>query len=310
MKKLIFIALTLVFFSSSFSYSQIWFEGFEDSDTANLPEGWTKWNNSENNILDNWNWTVRDSGNIVPGVNEIRRSKAHSGVKSVGVVWYCGLDTSGGGSNIADAWLVTKRIQNVPADCFVTYYATGGTPGLLDSLQIWISTGDSTPTSFLSDPDNYVETIVFLPNPVYGQFTEQFIFLGHLAGQTVWVGFRYYMNVQIDGVFVQLDDVTVHGTIGISQINTNIPERFALSQNYPNPFNPSTKIKFDIAKATNVKLTVYNSLGQVVRVLHEGQMTPGSYEAEFNSGTLSSGMYFYRIETDYFTDTKKMMLVK
>ncbi|HCA42217.1 MAG TPA: peptidase S8, partial [Bacteroidetes bacterium] len=67
--------------------------------------------------------------------------------------------------------------------------------------------------------------------------------------------------------------------------------------------------RFDIAKATNVNLVVYNSLGQVVRELVNGMKSAGTYEAEFDASSLASGTYFYRLTTDDFTETKKMLLV-
>ncbi len=107
-----------------------------------------------------------------------------------------------------------------------------------------------------------------------------------------------------------MDDVEYSGTVGISQIGSNVPIRFALGQNYPNPFNPTTKINFDLAKTSNVKLTVFNSLGQMVMNIFDGQRPAGTYQAEFDGSSLSSGTYYYRLETDFYTDTKKMQLIK
>jgi hypothetical protein len=310
MKKSLLLCLffTLLCFTKSFSQPVMWFEGFETSDTANLPQGWTKWNISTNIIEDNWNWTVRDTGTSIPGLANAT-AKSHSGLKSVGVTWYAGLDTGGMSSNISDAWLVTRRIENVPSDGFLTFWVTGGTPNFSDSLQIWISSVDSIPLNILSDPGNYIQTLQFVGTP-YGLYVENFVDLQPHSGQTVWVAFRYHQNVSQDGFFVQLDDVTVFGTVSITQIGTNIPDKFALGQNYPNPFNPVTKIKFDIAKNSNVKLTVFNSLGQVVKDIYNGHKPAGYYEAEFDASNLSSGTYYYRLETDNFVETKKMMVIK
>lgn len=97
---------------------------------------------------------------------------------------------------------------------------------------------------------------------------------------------------------------------GIQQISSNIPDQFSLSQNYPNPFNPTTKIKFDILKYSNVRLYVFDIIGRVVQVLLNEGTQPGFYETEFDGSGMSNGIYFYRIVTDNFTDTKKMMLLK
>ena len=118
------------------------------------------------------------------------------------------------------------------------------------------------------------------------------------------------MNTAVNGYYVQLDDVEYQGTVGITTIGTSIPDQFSLKQNYPNPFNPSTKIKFDLAKNTNVKLTIFNSLGQKMMNIFDGFKSAGSYEATFDGSSLASGTYYYRLETDFFTETKKMQLVK
>lgn len=94
--------------------------------------------------------------------------------------------------------------------------------------------------------------------------------------------------------------------------NTNVisPERYSLNQNYPNPFNPSTSIKFSLPKAGDVKLVVYNSLGKEVATLVNEKLISGEYEVEFSTNNLSSGVYYYTIETGDFKETKKMMLMK
>ena len=89
-----------------------------------------------------------------------------------------------------------------------------------------------------------------------------------------------------------------------------IPTEYSLSQNYPNPFNPNTKIQYSILEASNVKLSVYNSMGQeVMQLVNENQST-GKYIVDFNAKNLPSGVYFYRLQTGKFINTKKMMLIK
>ena len=80
--------------------------------------------------------------------------------------------------------------------------------------------------------------------------------------------------------------------------------------NYPNPFNPSTNIKFDIIKNERVVLSIYNMLGEKVNTLIDQNLSPGSYNVDFNAASLSSGMYFYRLETTGFSETKRMALIK
>lgn len=88
------------------------------------------------------------------------------------------------------------------------------------------------------------------------------------------------------------------------------PQKFELSQNYPNPFNPATKINYSVPVQGKVKLSVYNSTGQLVDVLVNEVQASGSYSVSFNGSNLSSGVYMYRMETEGFNQTKKMILVK
>ena len=99
-------------------------------------------------------------------------------------------------------------------------------------------------------------------------------------------------------------------TTGINQIGSEIPEKYNLYQNYPNPFNPVTVIKFDVIKSNNVKVIIYDMLGKEIEVLLNNILQPGSYNVNFNGDKLSSGIYYYKITTDEFTDVKKMLLVK
>lgn len=98
--------------------------------------------------------------------------------------------------------------------------------------------------------------------------------------------------------------------IGITPIQGEIPSKNELEQNYPNPFNPVTQIRFDIPRSTFVKLTVMNLLGQEVEILTSGQLSAGSYVADWNASEYPSGVYFYRLSAENYTDTKKMILIK
>lgn len=88
------------------------------------------------------------------------------------------------------------------------------------------------------------------------------------------------------------------------------PTTYSLSQNYPNPFNPSTLIRFSVPERENVKIKVFNTIGQEVAELFNREVEAGSYDLKFNASDLPSGVYFYSIETDNFNMTKKMMLIK
>jgi hypothetical protein len=85
---------------------------------------------------------------------------------------------------------------------------------------------------------------------------------------------------------------------------------YSLSQNYPNPFNPSTLISYSLPYASDVKIIVYNSLGQTVRVIENGFKIAGNYSVTFNAANLPSGIYFYKLEAGQLSLVKKMILVK
>ncbi|PKL83317.1 MAG: hypothetical protein CVV24_05695 [Ignavibacteriae bacterium HGW-Ignavibacteriae-3] len=89
-----------------------------------------------------------------------------------------------------------------------------------------------------------------------------------------------------------------------------IPTAFSLSQNYPNPFNPTTTIRYAIPVGSFVELKIFDLLGNEIKSLVKTQQAAGNYEVEFNASNLSSGIYFYRLKTDNYTESKKLVLMK
>lgn len=106
------------------------------------------------------------------------------------------------------------------------------------------------------------------------------------------------------GVFI------LRNIIGIHSINEEIPSSYSLSQNYPNPFNPSTNIGFRIADFGLVRLTIFDISGRQISELVNKELKQGNYEVNWNAENISSGIYFYKLETGKFTETKKMILIK
>jgi hypothetical protein len=98
--------------------------------------------------------------------------------------------------------------------------------------------------------------------------------------------------------------------VGIKQISTEIPENYALHQNYPNPFNSKSKIKFQIAKFQDVKLIIYDALGKKLQILVNEELQPGTYEVEWDGTNFPSGIYYYRLTADDYSQTKKMVLIR
>ncbi|MCW8960811.1 MAG: T9SS type A sorting domain-containing protein, partial [Ignavibacteriaceae bacterium] len=116
---------------------------------------------------------------------------------------------------------------------------------------------------------------------------------------------------QADAGF-DLDAIEAYSVVPVELVSftAEIPEQFALFQNYPNPFNPSTTIKFALPEKANVELAVYNSLGEKVADVFSGAMDEGYHEIEFRAESLSSGIYFYRLESQKFVSVKKMIILK
>lgn len=109
-------------------------------------------------------------------------------------------------------------------------------------------------------------------------------------------------QIDNDGKFVYSDVVEI--------TNTQLPTNFELYQNYPNPFNPNTTIKFDLPEKQFVTLKVYDILGKEITTLVNETLNAGTYQKEWNPNSLSSGVYIYRLQTDNFTQVRKMNFMK
>jgi len=113
--------------------------------------------------------------------------------------------------------------------------------------------------------------------------------------------FQYRLKqIDNDGSFEYSDIVEVEA----------VPVQYELSQNYPNPFNPSTTIRFSLPGQTQLRLNVYNILGELMKTVAEGMYEAGYYNITFDAAELSSGSYIYRLESNNFTETKKMILIR
>ncbi|MBC8490683.1 MAG: T9SS type A sorting domain-containing protein, partial [Bacteroidetes bacterium] len=124
------------------------------------------------------------------------------------------------------------------------------------------------------------------------------------------VSFTDANNGTAVGSFGTILRTTNGGVPFVNQISNEIPEGFSLYQNYPNPFNPITNIKFDLRKSSNTKLIIYNILGKEIATLVNEKLNAGSYEVDWDGSAYPSGVYFYKLTTDGFSDVKKMILIK
>ena len=151
------------------------------------------------------------------------------------------------------------------------------------------------------------------PIPIDLSYTDTDLLTGGLGGFPVgdlnWFPTQYASwKAQASTEYANIQNVLDVGT-DVKQVE-GLPVSYKLDQNYPNPFNPTTVINFTIPKAGNVTLKVYNALGQEVATLLDEYKDASNYQVNFNASMLSSGIYFYTLKVNEFTQTKKMMLVK
>jgi hypothetical protein len=92
--------------------------------------------------------------------------------------------------------------------------------------------------------------------------------------------------------------------------NESLPRKFSLSQNYPNPFNPTTSIHYQLKTKSHVQLTIFDITGREVKKLVNQSQNPGQYSVNFNAGNFASGIYIYRLKTDSFERSRKMILLR
>lgn len=125
---------------------------------------------------------------------------------------------------------------------------------------------------------------------------------------------------EIDPGYPLYYEFATHTAIGVEKISIEVPKKYSLMQNYPNPFNPTTKIRFDVGPPLSsppsqggdrgVVLKIYDILGREVTTLINEKLTPGKYEVEWNAYNYPSGVYFYRLQVNDYSETKRMVLLK
>lgn len=313
MKKLFYTLLFFIVLSPiGLSQRILINENFETSGLTgpdSLPTGWLAFDEDGTNpSYPNAKWRARDTSADFPGVNASIHSRANGFSKrSISVPWRAG-------DPVANDWFITPELSIQAGDSLI-FWMLLGTPadsilGLnlthyIDTMQVWVC--------LAQDPNIAIEKLATIRSSDSDNVWNKYSFnLSSYAGQNIYIGFRYYMNTTVDGLWCNIDDIFIgnHSAIGIQQINSEVPMRFDLKQNYPNPFNPVTNIEFDIAKTEQVNLVIFNSLGQEVATLVNQQLTPGTYKYDFNASGLPSGAYFYRITAGNFVKTNKMILSK
>jgi len=195
------------------------------------------------------------------------------------------------------------------------YIDKGGRSGSLKNVSVKFADGLRTPTEFITDFHKGVRTM-FMPRdsritsgadmekwPLNFSYTDAALLTASTQGQPLgdlnWFGMK---------MLPTKDDFV---TTGVERADRDLPAKFNLSQNYPNPFNPATTIQFTLSQRAQVRLAVFNALGQEVETLIDNTMlNPNSYEVRFNAKDLPSGIYFYQLESDNVVSTQKMLLLR
>ncbi|MBK8550010.1 MAG: SBBP repeat-containing protein [Ignavibacteria bacterium] len=185
--------------------------------------------------------------------------------------------------------------QSVALDGFGNVYVTGGSAGVAfdrDYATIkYNSSGDSLWVQRYNGPQ--------------GNSDEASSVTVDVSGNVYVTGYSIVNGNNTDYITVKYSQ-----SVGIHQISNEVPGHFQLKQNYPNPFNPVTKLGFGISDLGFVSLKIYNILGNEIETLVSEKLPAGSYSVEWDASKYTSGTYFYKMETENFVETKKMILTK
>jgi len=184
-----------------------------------------------------------------------------------------------------------RTVNNVPS---------GWTSSLCFGELCFSATTDSVATTpdFLTDPLGQGDTL----------YTSLHVFTDMISSATAHVQIQVGTFRNPEDRFVL--DFTITTDPAVSVDDDNLLNNYNLSQNYPNPFNPSTKINYNVGEPGLVQLKIYNVLGVEIATLVNSQQNSGNYTVDFNGVKLSSGVYFYSLSVNNFTQTRKMILEK
>ncbi len=230
-----------------------------------------------------------------------------------------GLITAFYSTNNAATWTQTS-LTNETVNALVINGSTFVAGTNFDGVFISTNSGANWTQTSLNDKDVYSLTVN--NGVIYAGTVGSGIYISTNNGQT-WIQKNQGLgNQSIYGLLIANGNIysgteangvwkrSISDIIGIRQISEQVPDNFKLNQNYPNPFNPSTTIEYSILKSGKVKLIVYDITGKNVRTLVDQIQSPGIYQFDFNASQLTSGVYFYKLESGGFTEVRKMFLVK
>lgn len=265
-------------------YSQITNAGFEDWDANGNPVSWQA-NNNPPLYTTIKKTTDRQSGNWA-----LEGDVAPFSVLTVGPSVYSGIGAVGFPINFR--------------------------PGAIKGFYKFTSTQDD----FLQVQANFRKNGVYIggaanflsPASSYTQFSINSNFISGDVPDTVLIAIFVSHSTGFPhvGSKMFIDDLSWGSATAVNEINAQTPNEFRLEQNYPNPFNPSTRIQYQLSNSSQVSLKVYDVLGNERATLLNEHKPAGSYEVDFNAQELSSGIYFYKMQSGSFIETKKMILIR
>ncbi len=277
------------------------------------------------------NWESRDNRTFTVTGTETDTDANGYGEISLDVVYY---DDSDASNYLTSPKDITFNVDARPAyykladpDSAIVDVQSGDIVTSIDAVNVagyfngWPWGSFTVPEQTLTDTDGdsiFTTTITFPEGTA-----RDFIYKYGLNGYDVEAGFAQNHEVMLtdDGVAIAISDTFgIQGTlytpyidmlVSVREIpNAGLPNVFSLKQNYPNPFNPTTTIGFSLPQAGKTTLRVFNVMGQQVAKMDLGQLKAGVFEVTVDGSQLSSGVYFYRLNSGQFSATKKMMLLK
>jgi len=209
-------------------------------------------------------------------------------------------DSTGNGKLQCWPWISVNEQGNIA----VLYYdSRNGTSNT--NIEAWLARSTNGGQTFINEKLSSAGFNVAWPNSDvrFGDYINVDYSGNRIA--TVWTDLRAGGNTNQD-----IYTAVINLSVGIKKISETTPTDYALKQNYPNPFNPTTTINFSVPINDYVKIKVYDINGKEVATVVSGYYNSGMYSAEFNGSKLTSGVYFYRLEVNGFSETKRMLLIK
>ncbi|MBS1494837.1 MAG: T9SS type A sorting domain-containing protein [Bacteroidetes bacterium] len=177
--------------------------------------------------------------------------------------------------------------------------------------------GPSGPSSkvymYTSATDQFTELQIDIANPICHTGVDGYLGATPFTASIPDSSVRIFAPGGRDSNYVSVNShkvLKLNGLVSVQQVNSEFPMNYKLEQNYPNPFNPVTKIRYELPQQSFVEFKVFDMLGKVVAVYINRMQNEGTYEILFDGKLLASGVYFYQLKTNGFTDTKKMLLIK